>query len=286
MPTDKVDLTWPLGGISRRFGFQQNAEHIYTCPDSLNVRNADVFAHRLRGGSRAGLAQILPPRASDDPPADVIPDTIEIAATKDVYIGRHDNTYTPDDQNTDFGFPKGNNVKCGCPTTGDVYRALFHFDLTNVPTAATITAATFMDIGFAAPGGAADVGDLMWARRLTQTGWSETYKTGSTTYGTTSWTRYNLNSSLSWAAEGGDYTVTDQVQWALGPSPSGSFSITGLAAMATTAMVSVSKQLHLILMRQDEGTPSARVVGYEFMNSQEWGDSFPTSGPRLSVTYE
>ena len=290
MPADRQDIHWPLLGIDRRYGYQNSPTHLYSCPDSLNVRNADVFERRLRGGSRPGLAQILPPRASeeDDPDGDdvVVNGPIEFVPTKDVVIRRHDNTFSQDDKNTDWGIPKGNNVSiCGSSVSINLGRSLFHFDLTNVPTGATFTEVTFLNRGYTATAG--DVGELMWARRLTQTGWSETYRSDYPTgpYGTTSWTRYDYNNTLSWATAGGDYTTDDQAEWALGPYPSGDFSITGLAAMAQEALDNQGKQLHIILMRQDEGVNLARIVGYQFMNSREWGLSFPTQGPRLSVIY-
>jgi hypothetical protein len=259
-----------LGGESSRFGFQHSPDHIYTCAASLNTRNPDVFQHRLRGGSRPGLSQILPPRASDDEPSDVVPGTIEIVPTKDVHIRDFDNE----------GIPKGNNLNFGVQGGAGVH-ALFHFDLTNVPTGATITAASLLTHGFSANELSTNLG---WVCRLTQTGWSETYKTGYPTgpYGTTSWLYYDFNNTILWAAAGGDFTTTDRVSFTHGPYPSGTLTISGLATLATDAMVNCSKQLHIILMNQVE----TGATNYWFCNSREWGLSFPTSGPRLSVTYE
>lgn len=50
-----VDLRFPLGGLHRRSGYQQ--QQPYTTPDCLNVWPSDVFGERLRGGSRPGLAK-------------------------------------------------------------------------------------------------------------------------------------------------------------------------------------------------------------------------------------
>lgn len=264
-----IDVAFPLVGLERRVGYQHESAGPHTTPDCLNVRSRDVFLGRLRGGSRPGLVQVLPPKyyEIDDPPV-VVTNTMVFVPTKDTYI----------QSDTGVGLPKGNNQSAGLIVTRKM-RIFFHFDLSAIPTGATIVSATFINHGYSGSG-AGDIGELMWVRRMTQTGWSETFRTGSGLYGTTGWNYYDENNLLSWTTPGGDMTDTDQVEWALGPYPSGEFQITGLATLVTDAITNRSKQLHIALLRQDE-----TVTGYQAMSSREWGLSFPATGPRLSVEY-
>lgn len=58
MPGKISDIRFPLGGQSKRLGFQ--AQEPFTFLAGENVRPEDVFEYRLRGGSRPGLSKHSP----------------------------------------------------------------------------------------------------------------------------------------------------------------------------------------------------------------------------------
>ena len=55
MPSDTVDLVFPLGGVNKQLAFQSSLQKPYTCSDAMNVWPRDPIAGRMRGGSRPGL---------------------------------------------------------------------------------------------------------------------------------------------------------------------------------------------------------------------------------------
>lgn len=53
--TGIIDLRFPLGGVDKRYGYQDQPPH--TSPDALNVRPNGTLEGRERGGSRPGLVK-------------------------------------------------------------------------------------------------------------------------------------------------------------------------------------------------------------------------------------
>lgn len=110
-------------------------------------------------------------------------------------------------------------------------------------------------------------GESARVNRITQQGWVE---------GEVTWDDYK--SATAWSSAGGDFTATDEVTWTL-PTSAVAFSITGLATLAQDAIDNQSGQLHLLLKRQTESSPDAKVL----FSSGE--DATEADRPTLVVDY-
>jgi hypothetical protein len=251
-------------------GFQNQPQDGYTCPDSLNTRNEDVFESRLRGGSRPGLAQILPPKASDETPT-VVTTVTSFFTTKDTWIDDVTTTATHNNDNLYIGV--GRNV------AGRATRTILHFDLDSIPTTPTptITIATLqMTAAFVAGGG---VGAKV--KRITQgSSWVDTQATWINYVTATAWSPVNYDGTVPPAT--GPYTDTDAVSWTT-PTAVGDFSITGLATLVQDAVTNRSGDLFIMLMYDDEVTDAHYVVA----RSSEYRIAHPELNIllTLAVTY-
>jgi len=247
---DRQDIHWPLAGTDRRYGFQ-NSPGPYTTPDSLNVRNEDTFLHRLRGGSRPGLAQILPPRAATTPI--LVPATIEYSATKDARLYK----LSPgSNYGTTTQIPVGTQIADATVAQ----RSVLHFDMSTLPAGATITAASLMlysptDYGV-------DPRPAL-VQRMTNTSWVET--------------------TITWTSDNASFTATDQATWNMFTA-GGALGVVAVTipilALARDAYAVQSKQLHVMLKAVDD---SGAIVNAQVFYSREWGTS--SQRPKLSVTY-
>jgi hypothetical protein len=252
VPVDRFDVHWPRLGISRRFGFQNNPEHLYSCPDSLNVRNTDSLQKRLRGGSRPGLVRVL---------ATTTGTTTEIGPTKDVHV-------QGDLIGDDINF-NGTGLNVG--TDGTVspkrpYRTLLHYDLSNLPSTATIIAASLILTRFDGQG----TGIAAKIYRLTQTNWTEAGCT---------WNKYD--GTTDWTTPGGDYDLTTPtpIDWSIVSSEVTTISVLAHAVDAWTVRL---KQMHIIL-KQDVETGS--VLEFGRYHDKESVVASEANQVRLSITY-
>jgi hypothetical protein len=232
MAGSSSDIRFPLGGLSRRLGYQNPQEGVYTTPACLNVRSQDTFKERLRGGSRPGLVQVLPPKSYeiDDPPSE-IPTTVEFNPTKDTRVHS-------DQATTNFG--SAANLDFG-RLSGRISRSFLHFDL-GLISGGTVTSATLSLYGFST--GSAQAASV---NRMTQTGWVELQAT------------YNVYATATnWAVAGGDFTSTDAVSFTIPATATAHWlSITGMATLCNDALDNMSDQLHICIKSDDEAV-SAR----------------------------
>lgn len=257
--TDIIDILWPLGGLSRRLGFQNPQEGVYTTPDCLNVRSIECLQERLRGGSRPGTVQVLPPKTfevGDEPASPEI--TVEILATKDTYILSTAAT-------TNFD---ALNLKAATLTTTSYYRTLMHFDVSVIPSGSTIVS-SYLRLFCTQPIAGNSPGQL---DRLTQTAWVENQAT---------WNVYSTGNSWTVAGAASD-TSTPQVTFTfptVASDTSNFWTITGMEAMVQDALDNRSGALHF-LMKQTTESGNDNLT---FRDSEYAG----TSGeqPRLFVTY-
>jgi hypothetical protein len=252
-----VDVKWPLLGISRRLGFQSQPS--YTCPDALNVRNDDVFERRLRGGSRPGLVQVLPPKTGTaaDP-------TVETFMT-DIPVSKDGGGESLAPGNS--GGP--NSLLVGLLTT-NIRRSWLHFDLTQIPTGATIVSGTLLMSPTQIQG--TNGSTTCTINRLTQPAWIENEAT---------WLNYK--SGTAWATAGGDFTATGAVSYEMPTTfavDTLSVAITALVQEAVDNLTDHIKQLHLLLKKSNEGTNQS-VQEYR---QKEFGEV--AKRPHLAVTYE
>jgi hypothetical protein len=258
-----VDVKWPLLGISRRLGFQSSPPS--TCPDALNVRNDDVFERRLRGGSRPGLVQVLPPKAAVTPLTTTA--TLEFWPTKDTYLYLV-SPDTPQD---------GGNMAAGYRMNTESARAILHFDLNIIPGSSTVIAASLTIYQTSHVGN--DVLFAMKARRIltADVGWVEAQATWNNRATATAWSVTNARSPQT-----GPYSTSDplEVDWTLPYVPNQAFTISGLAGMVQDALTSRSEQLHLMLMATTE-TGSG-----EFGFFRTRTAALTEQRPKLVVTYE
>jgi hypothetical protein len=256
VPTGQpIDVHFPFLGKDARYGFQTGP--LYTTPSCLNVRNDDVFEGRQRGGSRPGLARILPPRAEPIPPSiDVVMPPIDISPTKDVYIAGHASI-------DDFNW-NGSGLKVGNddPTLNPL-RTLLHFDLNNLPSNATITDATLVLTHNSSIGTPS-----CRLYRLTQTAWTETG---------CAWNKYN--GTNAWIAPGGDFDLTTPapIDWAVDANATKRIDVLTHALDAWTNRL---KQLHMILKLVAE---SATIELGTYL-AREY-EAVPANKPKLSITY-
>jgi hypothetical protein len=261
VPTGQpIDVHFPFLGKDARYGFQTGP--LYTTPSCLNVRSDDVFEGRQRGGSRPGLVRILPPRASDDPPdivGDIEQPPIDISPTKDVRIEGHADT---DDANWNVAqsLKVGNDYALQNPL-----RTLFHFDLSNLPTNATIIVATLVltrNYSLGTP--------ACKIYRLTRTAWTETGCT---------WNKYD--GTNTWTTPGGDFDLADPapIDWSVDANETKSINVLSHALDAWNTPAR-AKQLNVILKLATESA----TIEWGWYYGREYA-SVPSRRPKLSVTY-
>ena len=264
---DVLDLHWPLAGQNRQMGFQNQAP--YSTPELLNVRNQDVFQQRLRGGSRPGLVQVLPPKTFeiDDPPGSDTFGPIDITVSKDSYMAGHSSL----DQNN-----YGSNSSCLIGNNSAVdnpLRTIMHFDLTTaIASGSTITSAS---LSFYVGGSGVTSAIAAKVYRVIQTAWVENQ---------VSWLVYSTGNAwgtIGCALDGTDYSTTTPtpVDWNFQVG-GGWNTITGMAAFVQDAVTSRSRQCHLLLRVADD---SFATIGSNYSNvrSLQYADS--TYHPKLTV---
>lgn len=189
----------------------------------------------------------------------ITPATIEFSASADLNI----ETGILQDVNLD-----GTSLNVGVISAGGkLERTLFYFDLTSIPTGATITSA-ILDLYVSIVSGGATLTKLY---RLTRPTWSETQAT---------WIRYTtLN---SWSLAGGDFTDTDPagVNWTPGAADTHNLiDVMTLVQEAIDDLIDHPKQLHL-LIRNDDETPPVKFI---LISDKDNADS--TKRPKLTVSY-
>jgi hypothetical protein len=171
-----------------------------------------------------------------------------------------------------FALTKDLRIESGSPSTnfnedwlhagrssGSARRFLLHYDLSSIPAGSTVSSATLDGVSTLelTPTAPAKV------KRLTTTTWGETTATWNTSDGVTAWSPANSASPQT-----GPYTEVDAVAVNL---PRGGlvaptafpFSIPGLAALAQDAIDNRAGQLHLIVMTNNDSTPSAHAEFYD-----------------------
>jgi hypothetical protein len=261
MARTTIQIQPPLAGVDRAYAFQSQPP--FTLSDANNVRGRSVFDQRAILGSRPGLVKAFAQNVSMAGGSEVESFTEHFFAAKDV-------TLVGLDPNGNYdGTTSTRSLRMGCGPTGlanDKRRFLMHFDMTDIPASATITAASlYLRCWFTESDGPAKI------YRVTQTSWVEAQAT---------WNSYAT--SLTWATAGlgtSDYTTTGQLDFTK-PVDVGDFTISGLAALAQTAYDSVSKQLHLVFVSTDETTTN---TDCGFRQSEYTADS--SHVPKLTVSY-
>lgn len=146
---------------------------------------------------------------------------------------------------------------------GKSSRGLLKFPLAALPGGAVILTAK---IGLTVSVGAGTA-EAARVRRVTQSGWLE---------GEATWDDYK--SATAWAAAGGDYTATDEVNWTL-PTGTGDIEIAGLKTLVEDAIANRGGDLHVILMRATEASVTSVVT----LRSGEYATA--AERPRLIVDY-
>jgi hypothetical protein len=157
----------------------------------------------------------------------------DLQPVKDSYIS---------DANPSSNFGNLSSMLMGWFTSPDeAARALFHFDLSQLGGATTITSAVlhlWIDQMFVTQ----SLGETGRIRRITTPGWVEDEVT---------WDDANV--SVPWTTRGGDFTSTDQTTFALndwGPAPQERTEI--VTTLAQDAIDNRFDQLHLIIMKDPE----------------------------------
>lgn len=152
----------------------------------------------------------------------------------------------------------------GRTSAGNTKRALFRFNVSNIPVGATLTSAT---LTIPISGGTVSATTTWYCNRLTQTAWTETGVT---------WNDYSVGNA--WAAPGGDYTTTDRDSYTYaGVPPSLIFS--AMTALVQDAITNRSGILDLIIVSNSESGSTNRFL------SPFCSDSAAASRPILVVTY-
>lgn len=266
-------MTWPLAGLNRRYGFQNKLDY-YSTPDSLNVRNTDVFENRLRGGSRPGLVQVLPPKAAPTPPTPPTePIVTEFFALKDTWL-YFNQPGTPQDP----GANNSSNIIGGQDSTVTA-RTVMHFDLTTIPAGSTVSASSLRLRCVVRLGATTAI--AMKARRIltADVGWVETQASWNDRATATAWSVANLQSPQT-----GPYSTSDpaELDWAA-PLPASNdpqiFMITGFEVLVQDAVTNRSKQLHVMFMQAVE-TGATQVA--LFTSTRH---AVMDHVPKLNVTY-
>jgi hypothetical protein len=148
---------------------------------------------------------------------------------------------------------------------GNKNRALVNFDFSSLDDLAVITNAS-LRLYYNNNFGTSPVGDTVYARRLTTTGWVESQAT---------WNYYSTGNS--WTAGGGDYTETNQTSMTV-PSSYGwmYFDVTSQAQYAQ----SYAEILYSLIMKNEVDTVNEYVA---FASSEN--TSVPSLRPTLVINY-
>ena len=238
---DIIDIHSPLAGLSRQLAFQQSAP--YTTPDSSNVRHKDVFAQRLRSGSRPGLVQILPPKSF--PVADVPdPETfgpIDIVPAKDTFLYA---TNPTSPQGSLAAMTMGHNG------ASDRWRPVMHFDLFD---GTGLDSGSVVSLGeITVRIGASNTLDAQTivVNRLTTINWVEAEATWRRASTAQAWT----TGDGSDGTYGGDYTATGAINVTWPSTTSGTFTF-DVTTLAQDAVTSRSGQLHILMKVSDDTIP-------------------------------
>jgi len=158
------------------------------------------------------------------------------------------------------------NVDVGSRDGARNRRSILKFDMSTIPTGATVISAT-LSLNYYGYAGSNPVDRTYWAYRITQTAWTELGSTWNTYDGTN-----------SWASVGGDYTTTDGASTTV-PGSYGWMSWT-VTAQVQYAMNSVGKVAHFLIRDATEDSATQYQASF---HSKE----FPTaaSRPKLDVIY-
>lgn len=143
------------------------------------------------------------------------------------------------------------------------YRFIIDFDISGIAAGSTITAVTFT---LTRESSTQDVD--YWARRITQSAWTEAGVT---------WNKYD--GTTAWAAAGGDYTSTDQSSASSIGANDLIFNDAGLVAQAQEALDNQAGIMRILVMGQDESNVSK---GKRFYSSD---DATAANRPKLELTY-
>lgn len=255
----RKDLTVqpPISGIDRAWSFQSQPP--FTLPDALNCRTRDVFDQRTRLGSRPGLVKAFDQNVSTP----LVSTTIQFRASKDTWLY----LLTPDavqEDATDIGMGFSSGSVAG--------RAILHFDMSDIPSSATIITASLQLFPFSV---ISLLGSTMKARMLNQISWVESQATWNTYSTGNSWSPANALS-----AQTGPYLSTPEADWIAPTVLNEPFSINGLGPLAQEAYDTYSKNLHLILMQNSETVEG----GLFFCRPRDY--EIVLQRPLLTVTYE
>lgn len=257
MARQKIEIHQPLAGLDRAWAYQ--SQQPFTLSDAMNVRCHDVFEQRARLGSRPGLVKAYGQQVNQ--PTVVTSYTMDFYPTKDLELEGHSSTAN---SNWDGSYFHVGNDSAGLL---DPLRTLLHFNLNAISGAATITSATLTLYCVTSTGSAL----AAHVYRVTRTTWLETLCT---------WNKYD--GSVAWTTPGGDFTLTDGIDWTLGAT--GYQTIGGLQTLVTTAMGLAggdAKQLHLILKAHTEDIG----VNLNQYRSKDYPDGGNTYWPKLTVIY-
>lgn len=271
----KVNVVVPMAGLDRAWGYQNQPP--YSLPDALNCRARDVMEQRQRIGVRGGHAKVFAQLLGSAVPVESFTTTIN--ASKD---GVYDSLYHCQPRgvgfNTTVGHATASTPIDPCAGTGTTpiigkdLRCLLHFDLSSIPTGATIVQAT-MKLYITVKQGAG--GHPMWIRRITDASWVES-----------EFTWDNKNSTTAWASPGGDFTTDLQLSFN-SPTSLATKSYTGMEPLTVDAMDNRSKQLSLMLRYQTE--PGAGDVSDNWFQFRSWnlgtGSGLSSTFPRITITY-
>ncbi|WP_413936366.1 DNRLRE domain-containing protein [Nitrospira sp. BLG_1] len=219
-----VELQAPVGGLNRATDYQSAPP--YTSIDLLNVRPFDVLEGRGRIGSRPGLVKAYTKQLGDanegSGGAAASGGPTSITPTRDVYLRQALST------NRDaLGLRIANDAN-----GADDTNSILYFDLSGIPSTATITAAKL--VLFAITLDVPSFSGVVY--RLTRTNWSETQAT---------WSLYSTGNS--WTTAGGDYDSSLSVSFAI--RALGTNEIFGMEALCQDAIDSPTYQgqLHILL---------------------------------------
>jgi hypothetical protein len=160
----------------------------------------------------------------------------------------------------------------------NVYRTIMAFDLSTIPSGATVTAcALTVNVTQRTNPTAGHVRRLCGEHWLDGDGQSEAQATWNVWKSATNWTVAGAASTASCGA-GGDYTTTGEVAYTP-PGGTGLFSFTGLQALCQDAISQRGGRLRLRIS-QDAETTQGNLIKFD---SSDAGTA--TNRPKLSVTW-
>jgi RHS repeat-associated protein len=240
---------------------------------TIRAQNATTFTDTTaRAGGTFSYAVVVDSSASNQrrvtlPAAGTATVTLQPDAT-DGKVARIENIGS-----TCENFGAQDRVNIGTTSSGK-RRGLFEFDLRDIPSSATVSAATF---SYYYEPSSASVGQVN-VHRVTRA-WREGGSSGNCTGGGASW--QDAYGSSAWTAAGGDYAATASATKTTADRTGGgwdSFTVTSLVNnWVTNAEVD-----HGLLVRLNSETLTA---GNQFVIYTDDFDMAPTLRPKLEVTY-